>query len=126
MRFDQEEYRRELREGLHRVFGYPVEHDMEKSRYVVKTDAGEVIELDEEKVAKVRHEILKRRLTRERYRMREKYNVGWTNYAAQASFEATEPPAPVTDELGLEPSKFKIRWWHRVIHWLWKQARKFL
>lgn len=54
----------------------------------------------------------------ERYRMEERYSFGWSNWATtQAEKAATET--------GIDPPTFTIRWWHRLIYWLYKMARKY-
>lgn len=46
----------------------------------------------------------------------ERYTFGWEDPRTTLAFEITEPEEP----------KFEIRWWHRVIYFFYKLARRCL
>jgi hypothetical protein len=68
------------------------------------------------------------------YRSQERYSLGWYDPRDQMMGDivwGTAPSIPAesvaagTTEL-FPPSGFTIRWWHRVLHWVWKTARRWV
>lgn len=113
---NSEEFRRQFKQGLAEVFGGELKYDYDKARYVFteaarKQIAALDIEADEDELARAVAQAV-------RFKAQQKYRFDWTDPRLTLAL-------PKTDELGFEPSTFKIRWWHRVIHWLWKWARRY-
>lgn len=106
---DRAQFRRQLQEGLDNVLCATVEKDFRTGKYIATFRDGTEHEVTEDQAAHFR-------------RRRERYAFGWqppTN--PHTGLPEQGPRSHVVEEPRIE-----IRWWHRVIYFFYKIAKRCL